>query len=83
MSLLSFVMPSIFHQFLQPLQRAFSRRQHLGEGGGYYQEQVARAKEIMRPFILRRLKSEVRREGGGREGGREVGGREGGREGGR
>jgi SWI/SNF-related matrix-associated actin-dependent regulator 1 of chromatin subfamily A len=59
MSLLSFVMPSVFRPYLQPLQSAFRHSRHTAEGSGYYQEQVSRAKEIMCPFILRRLKKEV------------------------
>ena len=31
----------------------------MNERSSYYQDQVAKAKEIMQPFILRRLKNEV------------------------
>ena len=62
MSLLSFVMPSVFRPYLQHLQTAFRHSHYTTSSeavGDYHMEQVSRAKEIMRPFILRRLKKEV------------------------
>ena len=40
MSLLSFVMPSVFRPYLQPLQTAFRHIHHTTEIGGYYMQQV-------------------------------------------
>ena len=34
--------------------------QKVDESSAYYKEQVSQAKQIMQPFTLRRLKSEVR-----------------------
>ena len=40
MSLLSFVMPSVFRPYIQPLQSAFRHSRHTAEVSDYYQDQV-------------------------------------------
>ncbi|XP_064404540.1 SWI/SNF-related matrix-associated actin-dependent regulator of chromatin subfamily A containing DEAD/H box 1-like [Halichondria panicea] len=54
MSLLSFVIP-----FSAQIRNTFSRARRVDELSAYYQEQVRQAKQIMTPFTLRRLKSQV------------------------
>lgn len=65
MSLLIFVMPSIFAGKQNDLKSLFSKNPKVNTDKnnsnlpGFEKEQVDNAKLIMRPFILRRLKSEV------------------------
>ncbi|XP_029037037.1 SWI/SNF-related matrix-associated actin-dependent regulator of chromatin subfamily A containing DEAD/H box 1 homolog [Osmia bicornis bicornis] len=65
MSLLIFVMPSLFAGKQADLKSLFSKNPKIpavkkdGEQPLFEQEQVKNAKQIMRPFVLRRLKSEV------------------------
>ncbi|XP_076386419.1 SWI/SNF-related, matrix-associated actin-dependent regulator of chromatin, subfamily a, containing DEAD/H box 1 isoform X2 [Megachile rotundata] len=64
MSLLIFVMPSLFAGKQADLKSLFSKNPKIpvkkdGEPPLFEQEQVKNAKQIMRPFVLRRLKSEV------------------------
>ncbi|XP_076755232.1 SWI/SNF-related, matrix-associated actin-dependent regulator of chromatin, subfamily a, containing DEAD/H box 1 [Xylocopa sonorina] len=68
MSLLIFVMPSLFAGKQADLKSLFSKNPKLpavkknNEQPLFEQEQVKNAKQIMRPFVLRRLKSEVLRD---------------------
>ncbi|KAH0954847.1 hypothetical protein HN011_009740 [Eciton burchellii] len=68
MSLLIFVMPSLFAGKQADLKSLFSKNSKIssdkrdGEQPLFEREQVKNAKEIMRPFVLRRLKSEVLRD---------------------
>ncbi|XP_076183437.1 SWI/SNF-related, matrix-associated actin-dependent regulator of chromatin, subfamily a, containing DEAD/H box 1 isoform X2 [Ptiloglossa arizonensis] len=68
MSLLTFVMPSIFAGKQADLKSLFSKNPKVpaikknGEQPLFEQEQVKDAKQIMRPFVLRRLKIEVLRD---------------------
>lgn len=68
MSLLIFVMPSLFAGKQADLKSLFSKNPKVpavkknGEQPLFEQEQVKNAKQIMRPFVLRRLKSEVLRD---------------------
>lgn len=67
MSLLIFVMPSLFAGKQADLKSLFSKNPKIpvkkdGEPPLFEQEQVKNAKQIMRPFVLRRLKSEVLRD---------------------
>ncbi|XP_076302965.1 LOW QUALITY PROTEIN: SWI/SNF-related matrix-associated actin-dependent regulator of chromatin subfamily A containing DEAD/H box 1 homolog [Lasioglossum baleicum] len=68
MSLLIFVMPSLFAGKQADLKSLFSKNPKLpavkknGEQPLFEQEQVKNAKQIMRPFVLRRLKAEVLRD---------------------
>ena len=57
-SLLSFVMPGVFSRYSDQVRKAFSRARK-DESSRYYQQQIAQAREIMKPFVLRRLKIEV------------------------
>lgn len=62
MSLLCFVMPDMFIGKTEQLKRMFtmiSRTNNDEKRSRYEQERIAQAKQIMRPFVLRRLKSEV------------------------
>ncbi|XP_022785581.1 SWI/SNF-related matrix-associated actin-dependent regulator of chromatin subfamily A containing DEAD/H box 1-like [Stylophora pistillata] len=60
MSLLSFVMPSMFGDSVQGIKMLFSNSKMNGEPGSNYQKAtVAQAKRIMKPFVLRRLKKDV------------------------
>ncbi|KYN07495.1 PREDICTED: SWI/SNF-related matrix-associated actin-dependent regulator of chromatin subfamily A containing DEAD/H box 1 homolog [Cyphomyrmex costatus] len=65
MSLLIFVMPSLFAGKQADLKSLFSKNPKAlsdkknGEQPFFEREQVKNAKEIMRPFVLRRLKVEV------------------------
>lgn len=66
-SLLIFVMPSLFAGKQADLKSLFSKNNKLpdkknGEQPLFEREQVKNAKEIMRPFFLRRLKVEVLRD---------------------
>ncbi|CAL7947261.1 unnamed protein product [Xylocopa violacea] len=68
MSLLIFVMPSLFAGKQADLKSLFSKNPKVpavkksNEQPLFEQEQVKNAKQIMRPFVLRRLKSEVLRD---------------------
>lgn len=62
MSLLCFVMPDMFIGKTEQLKRMFtmiSRTNNDEKRSRYEQDRIAHAKQIMRPFVLRRLKSEV------------------------
>ncbi|KAL6265092.1 hypothetical protein P5V15_005182 [Pogonomyrmex californicus] len=67
-SLLIFVMPSLFAGKQADLKSLFSKNTRIssdkkdGEQPLFEREQVKHAKEIMRPFVLRRLKTEVLRD---------------------
>ncbi|XP_031844634.1 SWI/SNF-related, matrix-associated actin-dependent regulator of chromatin, subfamily a, containing DEAD/H box 1 [Nomia melanderi] len=68
MSLLIFVMPSLFAGKQADLKSLFSKNPKVpsvknnSEKPLFEQEQVKNAKQIMKPFVLRRLKSEVLRD---------------------
>lgn len=63
MSLLCFVMPEIFSGKTEHLKKMFSLITRSGdEKSKYSAERIAHAKRIMKPFVLRRLKSEVQRQ---------------------
>jgi len=62
MSLLIFVMPGMFAKRKDQLKKMFSlfpRNQNDDERSAYEKDRIAHAKRIMKPFFLRRLKSEV------------------------
>ncbi|KAK2716317.1 SWI/SNF-related matrix-associated actin-dependent regulator of chromatin subfamily A containing DEAD/H box 1-like isoform X2 [Artemia franciscana] len=62
MSLLVFVMPEMFHNKMQTLKNVFSmfpKGVEQREKTKFESERIAQAKNIMKPFFLRRLKSEV------------------------
>ncbi|KFO86862.1 SWI/SNF-related matrix-associated actin-dependent regulator of chromatin subfamily A containing DEAD/H box 1, partial [Buceros rhinoceros silvestris] len=60
MSLLNFVMPCMFSTSTSGIQRMFSsKRKSVEEQSVYEKERIAHAKQIIKPFILRRLKDEV------------------------
>lgn len=60
MSLLYFVMPEMFLNKTEYLVRIFkSRPSNVVDVDTFYNEKIAQAKGIMKPFILRRIKSEV------------------------
>ncbi|XP_029164330.1 SWI/SNF-related matrix-associated actin-dependent regulator of chromatin subfamily A containing DEAD/H box 1 homolog [Nylanderia fulva] len=63
MSLLIFVMPSLFAGKQADIKSLFSKNpkgdKKLGEQPLFEREQIKNAKEIMRPFVLRRLKTQV------------------------
>ena len=67
MSLLVFVMPDMFANKKEQLKKMFSLFPRGGDGktraerrSKYEADRIAHAKRIMKPFFLRRLKSEVR-----------------------
>uniref|UniRef100_A0A1B6HJ59 SWI/SNF-related matrix-associated actin-dependent regulator of chromatin subfamily A containing DEAD/H box 1 homolog n=1 Tax=Homalodisca liturata TaxID=320908 RepID=A0A1B6HJ59_9HEMI len=64
MSLLVFVMPDMFSGKTDYLKFLFSKnsKQNIEEAPLFEQEQVQRAKRIMHPFVLRRLKVDVLRD---------------------
>lgn len=68
MSLLIFVMPSLFAGKQADLKSLFSKNPKMpavkknGDQPRFEQEQVKNAKQIMTPFVLRRLKSDVLRD---------------------
>ncbi|XP_024941771.1 SWI/SNF-related matrix-associated actin-dependent regulator of chromatin subfamily A containing DEAD/H box 1 homolog isoform X2 [Cephus cinctus] len=68
MSLLIFVMPSMFAGKQADLKSLFSKNSKIsadkkdGDQPQFEQEQVKNAKKIMKPFVLRRLKSQVLRD---------------------
>ncbi|XP_068755461.1 SWI/SNF-related matrix-associated actin-dependent regulator of chromatin subfamily A containing DEAD/H box 1-like [Montipora capricornis] len=60
MSLLSFVMPSMFGKSVQGIKMLFSySRMNREPGSNYEKATVEQAKRIMKPFVLRRLKKDV------------------------
>uniref|UniRef100_A0A3Q3VW95 DNA helicase n=1 Tax=Mola mola TaxID=94237 RepID=A0A3Q3VW95_MOLML len=60
MSLLNFIMPSMFSNSTSQLSKMFSmvRKSH-EEQSPFERDRISQAKLIMKPFILRRVKSEV------------------------
>jgi SWI/SNF-related matrix-associated actin-dependent regulator 1 of chromatin subfamily A len=61
-SLLFFVMPDVFQRKTQYLNLLFKTSPVDSDSDQFYNEKIEQAKGIMRPFILRRLKSEVLRD---------------------
>nr|XP_020458120.1 SWI/SNF-related matrix-associated actin-dependent regulator of chromatin subfamily A containing DEAD/H box 1 [Monopterus albus] len=61
MSLLNFIMPSMFSSSTTQLSKMFSMKSH-EEQSRFQRDRIAQAKLIMKPFILRRVKSEVLRQ---------------------
>lgn len=64
MSLLCFVMPKLFHNKTEDIKALFSKKAPKIDDGAeqssdFEQTQIERAKNIMKPFILRRLKKDV------------------------
>ena len=62
MSLLVFVMPDMFANKKEQLKKMFSMFPKVYEGNDrsqYEKDRIEHAKRIMKPFFLRRLKSEV------------------------
>ncbi|NXY45405.1 SMRCD regulator, partial [Ceuthmochares aereus] len=60
MSLLNFVMPHMFSSSTSEIQRMFSSKAKTAEEQSIYEkERIAHAKQIIKPFILRRVKEEV------------------------
>ncbi|XP_013098392.1 SWI/SNF-related matrix-associated actin-dependent regulator of chromatin subfamily A containing DEAD/H box 1 homolog [Stomoxys calcitrans] len=63
MSLLCFVMPSFFGKNVEDIKSLFAKKNKVENGNeemSQFQEtQVERAKRIMKPFVLRRLKKDV------------------------
>ncbi|KAM9328933.1 SWI/SNF-related matrix-associated actin-dependent regulator of chromatin subfamily A containing DEAD/H box 1 [Gastrophryne carolinensis] len=60
MSLLNFVMPHMFSSSTSEIKRMFSSKsKSTDEQSTFEKERIAHAKSIMKPFILRRVKSEV------------------------
>ncbi|KGL81644.1 SWI/SNF-related matrix-associated actin-dependent regulator of chromatin subfamily A containing DEAD/H box 1, partial [Tinamus guttatus] len=60
MSLLNFVMPHMFSNSKNEIQRMFSSKTKTVEEQSVYEmERIAHAKQIIKPFILRRVKDEV------------------------
>ncbi|XP_029016897.1 SWI/SNF-related matrix-associated actin-dependent regulator of chromatin subfamily A containing DEAD/H box 1A [Betta splendens] len=58
MSLLNFIMPSMFSSSTTQLSKMFSLKSH-DEQSRFERDRISQAKLIMKPFILRRVKSEV------------------------
>uniref|UniRef100_A0A3Q3VIL1 DNA helicase n=1 Tax=Mola mola TaxID=94237 RepID=A0A3Q3VIL1_MOLML len=58
MSLLNFIMPSMFSNSTSQLSKMFSMKSH-EEQSPFERDRISQAKLIMKPFILRRVKSEV------------------------
>ncbi|XP_044229844.1 SWI/SNF-related matrix-associated actin-dependent regulator of chromatin subfamily A containing DEAD/H box 1A [Thunnus albacares] len=58
MSLLNFIMPSMFSNSTTQLSKMFSMKSH-EEQSRFERDRISQAKLIMKPFILRRVKSEV------------------------
>uniref|UniRef100_W5N5I9 DNA helicase n=1 Tax=Lepisosteus oculatus TaxID=7918 RepID=W5N5I9_LEPOC len=58
MSLLNFVMPHMFSSSTSEISRMFSMKS-FEEQSTFERERIAHAKQIMKPFILRRVKNEV------------------------
>lgn len=59
MSLLYFTMPDVFQNRTQYVNKIFSAKPANIDVDTFYNEKIAQAKGIMKPFILRRLKTEV------------------------
>ncbi|KAM9579314.1 SWI/SNF-related matrix-associated actin-dependent regulator of chromatin subfamily A containing DEAD/H box 1 isoform 2-T2 [Guaruba guarouba] len=59
MSLLNFVMPRMFSSSTAEIRRMFSSKTNVEEQSAYEKERIAHAKQIIKPFILRRVKDEV------------------------
>ncbi|XP_068797667.1 SWI/SNF-related matrix-associated actin-dependent regulator of chromatin subfamily A containing DEAD/H box 1 isoform X3 [Struthio camelus] len=60
MSLLNFVMPHMFSSSTSEIRRMFSSKtKNAEEQSVYEKERIAHAKQIIKPFILRRVKDEV------------------------
>ncbi|XP_005044870.1 PREDICTED: SWI/SNF-related matrix-associated actin-dependent regulator of chromatin subfamily A containing DEAD/H box 1 isoform X2 [Ficedula albicollis] len=59
MSLLNFVMPHMFSSSTSEIRRMFSSKTSAEEQSIYEKERIAHAKQIIKPFILRRVKDEV------------------------
>ncbi|XP_054846387.1 SWI/SNF-related matrix-associated actin-dependent regulator of chromatin subfamily A containing DEAD/H box 1 isoform X2 [Eublepharis macularius] len=60
MSLLNFVMPHMFSSSTSEIRRMFSSKAKTNEEHSIYEkERITHAKQIMKPFILRRVKEEV------------------------
>ncbi|XP_074849693.1 SWI/SNF-related matrix-associated actin-dependent regulator of chromatin subfamily A containing DEAD/H box 1 isoform X2 [Carettochelys insculpta] len=60
MSLLNFVMPHMFSGSTSEIRRLFSSKTKAAEEHSIYEkERIAHAKQIIKPFILRRVKDEV------------------------
>lgn len=59
MSLLYFVMPDIFHHKTEYLNKIFAAKPANVDTDTFYNEKIAQAKGIMKPFIMRRLKDNV------------------------
>ncbi|KFQ47151.1 SWI/SNF-related matrix-associated actin-dependent regulator of chromatin subfamily A containing DEAD/H box 1, partial [Nestor notabilis] len=60
MSLLNFVMPHMFSSSTAEIRRMFSSKTKSAEEQSVYEkERIAHAKQIIKPFILRRVKDEV------------------------
>ncbi|XP_067992869.1 SWI/SNF-related matrix-associated actin-dependent regulator of chromatin subfamily A containing DEAD/H box 1 isoform X1 [Melanerpes formicivorus] len=60
MSLLNFVMPHMFSSSTSEIRRMFSSKTKNAEEQSIYEKQrIAHAKQIIKPFILRRVKDEV------------------------
>ncbi|KAL7885056.1 hypothetical protein AOLI_G00078260 [Acnodon oligacanthus] len=57
-SLLNFIMPSMFSSSTSQISKMFSTKPSEAEST-FHKERIAQAKLIMKPFILRRVKSEV------------------------
>ncbi|XP_070819782.1 SWI/SNF-related matrix-associated actin-dependent regulator of chromatin subfamily A containing DEAD/H box 1A [Chaetodon trifascialis] len=58
MSLLNFIMPSMFSSSTTQLSKMFSMKSHEDQSR-FERDRISQAKLIMKPFILRRVKSEV------------------------
>uniref|UniRef100_A0A672KTH3 DNA helicase n=1 Tax=Sinocyclocheilus grahami TaxID=75366 RepID=A0A672KTH3_SINGR len=58
MSLLNFIMPSMFSSSTSQISKMFSTRSS-EEESRFHKDRIAQAKLIMKPFILRRVKSQV------------------------
>ncbi|KAK5614616.1 hypothetical protein CRENBAI_016041 [Crenichthys baileyi] len=58
MSLLNFIMPSMFSSSTMQLSKMFSMKSH-EEQSRFERDRITQAKLIMKPFILRRVKNEV------------------------
>nr|XP_055024873.1 SWI/SNF-related matrix-associated actin-dependent regulator of chromatin subfamily A containing DEAD/H box 1A isoform X1 [Misgurnus anguillicaudatus] len=61
MSLLNFIMPSMFSSSNSQISKMFSTRSSEDESS-FHKERIAQAKLIMKPFILRRVKRDVLKE---------------------
>lgn len=66
MSLLNFIMPSMFSSSTSQLSKMFSMKSH-EEQSRFERDRISQAKLIMKPFILRRIKSEVLQQLPGKE----------------